>query len=43
MTDRAAAPPLPAPAPPAPAAPRPSLWRRVVDAVSAAHRASVPF
>ncbi|MGY1593582.1 hypothetical protein ACI79D_16535 [Geodermatophilus sp. SYSU D00708] len=43
MTDRVAAPALPVPDRPAPAAPRPTPWRRLVAAVTAAHRASVPF
>jgi hypothetical protein len=43
VTDRAASPTLPVPTRPAPAAPRPSLWRRLADAVAAAHRGSVPF
>jgi hypothetical protein len=52
VTHRAVPLDLPAPEPPAPApAARPvrpaadhvSLWRRLTDAVTAAHRASVPF
>jgi hypothetical protein len=43
VTDRVASAPLPVVPRPAPAAPRPPLWRRLADAVTAAHRASVPF
>jgi hypothetical protein len=43
VTDRATSLTLSVPARPAPAAPRPALWRRLVDAVTAAHRGSVPF